>query len=729
MRKSKLFSKIWSAVLAVAVTATSIVPVASFDKPQTVSAAVQEETTVTQEATKDNETMMQGFEWFTVGDGTYWNTLGNQAKELSKIGITSIWLPPAYKGASGTSSAGYDPYDLYDLGEFAQKSSNVARTKYGTKDEYLAAIKKLHNNNIAVYADAVMNHKSGADSTETVNAYKVNWSNRLSKVSDKLSIEAWTVFDFKGRNNKYSSFKWDASCFDGVDWDQKKQTNALYLFSNKEWDKTSTENGNYDFLMGADTDLNSTKVRNELVNWGAWYYDFANLDGYRIDAVKHMEYSFVGDWITRVNEKTGKKMFAVAEYLDGNVAHLKEYIDATDGKTTLFDFPMFYRLRDASKGYNKDLRNIFKGSLIEADADHAVTFVDNHDMQAGRSGDTVSGWFKPNAYAYILTRKEGIPCVFYCDYYGSKNGKTISCKEALDSLLFARKYFAYGTQHTYSSSNGYVIGWTREGDSTHKNSGLATVISSSTSDSSLTMNVGKAHAGEKWIDVTGNSSETVTISSTGSAKFKAVAKKSCVYVNENRVKTLMAVGKASGLKVSGLGATSVKLAWNKVSGANGYHIYKYNTSAKKWDYVANSTKAEALVKNLNQAAGYRFKVLPYKKIGNKKIMGSSSNELVVVTRPVAPSLKATAGTGKCKLEWKKPCARIKGYEIYMSTSKNGTYKKINSMSAAATAKVVQNLTKNKTYYFKIRTYRYKGSKASDGIVYSGFSSIVSVKIK
>ena len=39
----------------------------------------------------------------------------------------------------GTKEVGYAAYDLYDLGEFDQKGTT--RTKYGTKDEYLEAIK------------------------------------------------------------------------------------------------------------------------------------------------------------------------------------------------------------------------------------------------------------------------------------------------------------------------------------------------------------------------------------------------------------------------------------------------------------------------------------------------------------------------------------------------------------------------------------------------------------
>lgn len=49
--------------------------------------------------------------------------------------------PPAYKGHQGREDVGYGVYDLYDLGEFDQKGS--VPTKYGTREEYLSAIRAL----------------------------------------------------------------------------------------------------------------------------------------------------------------------------------------------------------------------------------------------------------------------------------------------------------------------------------------------------------------------------------------------------------------------------------------------------------------------------------------------------------------------------------------------------------------------------------------------------------
>ena len=88
-----------------------------------------------------NGVMMQYFHWYNEPDGKLWTQLAEQAEALAAAGITALWLPPAYKGTAGGYDVGYGVYDMYDLGEFDQKGS--LRTKYGTKDEYVNAIKAV----------------------------------------------------------------------------------------------------------------------------------------------------------------------------------------------------------------------------------------------------------------------------------------------------------------------------------------------------------------------------------------------------------------------------------------------------------------------------------------------------------------------------------------------------------------------------------------------------------
>lgn len=467
-----------------------------------------------------NGTMMQYFEWDLPNDGTLWTKVKNEASSLSSLGITALWLPPAYKGTS-QGDVGYGVYDLYDLGEFNQKGT--IRTKYGTKTQYLQAIQAAKSAGMQVYADVVFNHKAGADSTEWVDAVEVNPSNRNQETSGTYQIQAWTKFDFPDRGNTYSSFKWRWYHFDGTDWDESRKLNRIYKFrgTGKAWDwEVDTENGNYDYLMFADLDMDHPEVVTELKNWGTWYVNTTNVDGFRLDAVKHIKYSFFPDWLTYVRSQTQKNLFAVGEFWSYDVNKLHNYITKTSGTMSLFDAPLHNNFYTASKssGYF-DMRYLLNNTLMKDQPSLAVTLVDNHDTQPGQSLQSwVEPWFKPLAYAFILTRQEGYPCVFYGDYYGIPKYNIPGLKSKIDPLLIARRDYAYGTQRDYIDHQD-IIGWTREGIDSKPNSGLAALITDGPGGSKW-MYVGKKHAGKVFYDLTGNRSDTVTINADGWGEFK-----------------------------------------------------------------------------------------------------------------------------------------------------------------------------------------------------------------
>ena len=82
-----------------------------------------------------NGTMMQYFQWYLLPQCKLWNKIVKESSRLKELGITALWMPPAYKGIGGGYDVGYGAYDLYDLGEFYQKGT--VETKYGSKEEYL----------------------------------------------------------------------------------------------------------------------------------------------------------------------------------------------------------------------------------------------------------------------------------------------------------------------------------------------------------------------------------------------------------------------------------------------------------------------------------------------------------------------------------------------------------------------------------------------------------------
>jgi len=461
-----------------------------------------------------NKTIMQFFEWNLPSDGGHWNFLRKQSKALSDVGINTLWLPPAYKGSGGSNDAGYGVYDLYDLGEFDQKGS--VRTKYGTKDEYINAIAEAHKNNMEILADIVINHKGGADHTEWVKVAKVDPNDRNNKISDEYDIKAWTKFNFSGRNNKYSDFKWNWKHFDGVDWDENKKENAIFQFTGlgKSWDEgVDDENGNYAYLMLTDIDVSSPEVYEELLKWALWYIKIANLDGLRLDAVKHIDFEFFTRFISDIRKITNKELFTVGEYWNTDIEVLKKYIEDTSSMFNVFDVPLHYNFATAAnEKENYDLRSLMANTLISCYPENSVTFVDNHDTQPKQSLESwVDNSFKLKAYTFILTRQEGIPCVFFGDYYGMPSDDIAPLKDQLDKLLLARKDFAYGLQHDYFDDE-HIVGWTRE-------NGLAALISNANNGGSKKMFVGENLSGKTFVDITGNVSGEVKIAEDGNGDF------------------------------------------------------------------------------------------------------------------------------------------------------------------------------------------------------------------
>ena len=465
-----------------------------------------------------NETLMQYFEWYLPSDSTLWNKLTKESKHLENIGITHLWLPPAYKGASGKEDVGYGVYDLYDLGEFDQKGA--IPTKYGTKDEYLNAINELHKSNIKVLADIVLNHKMGADETELVLAVQDDAQDRNVSLTEALPIKVWTKYTFPGRGNVHSDFKWNWTHFHGIDWDENTGTAAIYKFYGKHWDEdVDKENGNYDYLMGADIDLNNYDVVKELKSWGKWYLKTTNVDGFRLDAVKHIRAEFYPEWLSELRNESERKLFSVGEYWSSNIDTINKYIEKTNGCMSLFDVPLhynFYRASISNGEYN--MSQIFDGTIVGTNPDKAVTFVDNHDTQIGQALESwILDWFKPLAYSLILLRKDGFPCVFYGDYYGIPEKEIAPKNDMLGLLLKLRKYYAYGEQYDYFNDRN-VIGFTRLGDYEHPNSGLAVVMSDARGGG-VQMNVGKKLANTVFYDCTGNLSETVYVDNDGNGIF------------------------------------------------------------------------------------------------------------------------------------------------------------------------------------------------------------------
>jgi alpha-amylase len=440
-----------------------------------------------------NPLMFQAFHLYLPANGKLWEELQEKAIYLASVGFTSVWLPPAYKGENGIFDNGYNVYDLFDLGEFNQR--RTIPTKYGTREQFIYAVDNLKNAGLQVYADIVFKvFGYGLKTRESFfpNDLLVTWDGK-----------PYIRLIFPGRRDKYSSFKWDS------------------------W-------------QPSEINVNNEQVRGELFYWGEWFLDTTDVDAFRLDAIEHIPAWFFVQWRNHLCNHAQKNLFFVGEYWTLSVHRLHQYIEATQGCISLLDVPLHFNFFHASKaGVDYDMRQILDNTLMQQQQTLAVTFVDNHNTQPLASFEsTVEPWFKPLAYALILLRKEGFPCVFYADYYGAdyekvgRNGNhhhisMPSHRWVIDKFLYARKHYAYGSQYDYFDHFN-TIGWTRLGD--EDNPKAMAVLMSNGSEGYKPMQVGKSNA--KFYDVTEQVQEHVLTNLDGWGEFYCKSKSVSVWIEQ-----------------------------------------------------------------------------------------------------------------------------------------------------------------------------------------------------
>ena len=332
-----------------------------------------------QNVANGREVMIQGFHWTTDVSTTKWyDVVKNNAANLQNAGFDAIWLPPPSKSTGGM---GYIPTVWYDL--------NNAQ---GTQAQLVSLITELHNKNIKVLADIVVNHRGGT----------LGWYD-FSTPSWNTPAQTWSICS----NSNISASG------------QKGTGNPDYDPAQAGLKSPGTTGL---FTAARDLDHSNVEVRNGIKTWMLWLKNEIGFDGWRYDFV----HGFDGKYIKEYNDATSP-YFSVGELLEGDRNRIVKWLDYTKAGTntassTAFDFATKSALQNAfndnNLSYLKDGSGKASG-LIGVWPDKAVTMLDNHDTGPVPYGQDL--WIFPgskvlNGYAYILTHP-GTPMVWWPHYF------------------------------------------------------------------------------------------------------------------------------------------------------------------------------------------------------------------------------------------------------------------------------------------------------------------------
>ncbi|GHE82384.1 pullulanase-type alpha-1,6-glucosidase [Streptomyces fumanus] len=352
---------------------------------------------------------------------------------IKDLGTTAIWLAPIFKnrpvqGTGENASAGYHGYWITD---FTQVDPH-----FGTNQDLTNLIAKAHAKGMKVFFDVITNH------TADVVDYEEKSYGYLSKGAFPYLTKDGEPFDdadYADGTRRFPAVDADSFPYTPKVTSESKVPawlNDPAMYHNRGDSTWAGESATYGDFNGLD-DLWTERpevVRGMEKIYQRWVRDF-DIDGFRIDTVKHVNMEFWTQWATALDAYAARQgrddFFMFGEVYSADTSVTAPYVTQGRLDSTL-DFPF----QDAARAYASQggsaqkLARVFaddyKYTTDKANAYEQVTFLGNHDM--GRIGSFLKQ-DDPDATDAELLRKaklanelmflsRGNPVVYYGDEQG-----------------------------------------------------------------------------------------------------------------------------------------------------------------------------------------------------------------------------------------------------------------------------------------------------------------------
>ena len=212
------------------------------------------------------------------------------------------------------------------------------------------------------------------------------------------------------------------------------------------------------------------------------------------------------------------------------------------------------------------------------------------------------------------------------------------------------------------------------------------------------------------IPATGHKYKTTVVAPTYASKGYTLHKCSCGASYKDKYTAKKTVPTVKAKTTYTCTSNAVRINWNKVSGATGYKIYRYNSKTKKWDAIKTITGGTTTsYKNSSLKSGtvYKYKVKAFVKQSGKYYYGNSSSTITTATKPATAKItKTSKSTTSVSLYWKK--VTCSGYKIQKYNPSTKKWTTVKTVSSGTTNYKISGLKSNTSYKFRVCAYKSDG---------------------
>ena len=295
----------------------------------------------------------------------------NHLDYIKNLGCTALWVSPIFEnnGAPNPDSGSYHGYAIQNYLD--------VDPRFGTKQDLVDLVEAAHARDMRVFLDVVINH-SGDN-------WYYPWDNPYYYYNDiHFPFGGWRLDNRPQpqelRNPDYYHRRGQIR-----GWDTYPEYEHGDFFSLKDYDN--------------DDDPDGLRLLDTLIKAHCYWIREADVDGFRMDAVKHMGALAVSrfcQWVREYAEHLGKHSFflfgeliagddAIDRYIGPNTP--AEVDDVFFGLTSVLDFPLYWTLPGAIKGLISPVALINRYERLKSHVlsrgevgRYFVTFLDNHDQ-------------------------------------------------------------------------------------------------------------------------------------------------------------------------------------------------------------------------------------------------------------------------------------------------------------------------------------------------------------